>query len=55
MTKKKEEPAKDEISEEKLEEVSGGKLSIGKPNDKYEREADAVGDKVMEAQPKKDI
>ena len=37
----------DEVSDEKLEDVSGGKLSIGEPKDKYEKEADAVADAVV--------
>lgn len=47
MTDKKKKPADDEISEEKLQEVSGGKLKISQPNDTYEREADKVANKVV--------
>ena len=45
MTEQKE-PKTDEVSEEKLEKVSGGKLTVGKANDKLEREADEVAEKV---------
>ena len=45
---KKEKPQKDEVPDEKLEEVSGGKLKVAPPKDTYEREADAAADKVIE-------
>ena len=41
-------PDTDEVSEEALEEVSGGALSVGGPDDKYEKEADAVAEKVVQ-------
>jgi hypothetical protein len=52
MTGSKEKPdrektTKDEIPEEKLEDVSGGKLTIGKPKDASEREADTAADNVL--------
>ena len=46
MPQEPDKPETDEVSDKKLEDVSGGKLSIGKPNDKYEQEADAVADAV---------
>ena len=41
----------DEVSESELEDVSGGTLSIGKPEDKSEREADQVADRVAQGGP----
>ena len=37
----------DEVSEEQLEDVSGGALTVGTPEDKDEREADQVADRVV--------
>ena len=37
----------DEVSDENLEDVSGGKLGIGEPKDKYEKEADEIADQVI--------
>jgi len=50
MAQDPEEPKTDEVSDEKLEDVSGGKLSIGEPKDKYEKEADEVADQVIRTQ-----
>ena len=46
MTDKKP-PDTSEIADEKLKEVSGGKLTVGKPVDKSEREADQTANKVL--------
>jgi bacteriocin-like protein len=50
MSQEPENPENEELNEEKLKKVSGGKLSIGKTGDKFEREADQVSDKVMNEQ-----
>lgn len=49
MTEKKK-PESDEVSEDALKDVSGGALTVGKPEDKYEREADEVTDRVISQQ-----
>ena len=41
-------PETDEVSDKKLEDVSGGALSVGKSKDKYEREADEVTEEQLE-------
>jgi len=36
----------DEVKDEDLDSVSGGKLTIERPKDKYEQEADLAAEKV---------
>jgi hypothetical protein len=37
----------EELTDAQLNDVAGGKLSIGKTGDKYEKEADEAADKVI--------
>lgn len=48
-------PDADEVSEEILEDVSGGALTVGKPKDKHEREADKIADQVSSELSEKDL
>ena len=43
----KENKQTDEVNDKELEDISGGALSLGKPKDKFEKEADKVSDEVM--------
>jgi hypothetical protein len=38
----------EELTDAQLDDVAGGKLSIGKSGDKYEQEADEAADKVIQ-------
>jgi hypothetical protein len=40
-------PKEGKISKKKMQKILGGKLSIGQPEDKNEKEADQVADSVM--------
>ena len=40
-------PDEDVVSDEQLDDVAGGKISVGSSNDKLEQEADGVAEGVM--------
>ncbi len=48
--KNENEKTTDEVGDKELENVAGGALSLGKPKDKYEKEADKTADRAMQGE-----